>query len=238
MSVGKDFYELIDKINYKFRDTSYIENALTHASYSNERKGKGTVYPSNERLEFLGDAVLQIVISEYLYERFSTKNEGTLTKIRQKLVCEKTLSKIASSIDLGVYLNVGWGEELTDCRNNPKILADSLEALIGAIYLDSDKFSVPESKDVILSLFIDQIDKSEEIHKNDYKTRLQQLVEKDGSALLEYVVIDQYGPEHKKTFKVEARVNNNPVGVGVASTKKGAEMQAAKIALGLFGINL
>ena len=238
MSVGKDFYELIEKINYRFRDSSYLENALTHSSYSNERKGKGTYYPSNERLEFLGDAVLQILISEHLYERFNTKSEGTLTQMRQKLVCEKTLSQIADKIGLGLYLNVGWGEELTDCRNNPKILADSLEALIGAIYLDSDKFSTAESKKAILNLFCEHIEKCANMQKDDYKTRLQQLIEKDGSAQLEYVVVDQYGPEHKKTFKVEARVNNNPVGSGIASTKKEAEMQAAKVALGLFGINV
>ena len=104
MSVGKDFYELIEKINYRFRDSSYLENALTHSSYSNERKGKGTYYPSNERLEFLGDAVLQILISEHLYERFNTKSEGTLTQMRQKLVCEKTLSQIVH-IFINIYMN-------------------------------------------------------------------------------------------------------------------------------------
>ena len=139
MAIGKDLFLLYDVIGYKFRDVAYLENALTHSSFANERKSKGISYPSNERLEFLGDAVLQITISEYLYKQFKKYSEGTLTKIRQYLVCEKTLAAVAREIDLGQYLHVGRGEELTDCRNRPKVLADTLEALVGAIYLDQEK---------------------------------------------------------------------------------------------------
>ncbi len=238
MAIGKDFSELMNKIGYSFTDSSYLQNALTHASYANELRIKGGTYPSNERLEFLGDAVLQILISEYLYENFKTKSEGTLTKMRQYLVCEKTLSQVADGLNLGDYLNVGRGEEISDCRRRPKVLADALEALIGAIYLDSNKFASVNAKRVVLNIFSSEIDRCQSMQKNDYKTMLQQLIEKDGSAVLEYVVIDENGPEHNKVFKVEARVNNNPVGSGEATTKKDAEMQAAKMALLLFGVSV
>ncbi len=238
MAIGKDLFLLYDVIDYNFNDVSYLENALTHASFANERKAKGIVYPSNERLEFLGDAVLQITVSEYLYKHFKKYSEGTLTKIRQYLVCEKTLASIARKINLGAYINLGRGEEVTDCRNRPKLLADTFEALIGAIYLDSESFSLKNAKEAVLNLFKDEIEKSEKMQVGDYKTMLQQLVEKDGASVLEYSVLSEEGPEHKKIFTVQARVNNNVVGEGSAHTKKAAEMLAAKLALRLFGINI
>ncbi len=238
MSIGKNIFELSKAIDYSFRDASYLQNALTHSSYANEQRARGISYPSNERLEFLGDAVLELLISEHLYETFSGKSEGTLTKMRQHLVCEKTLSRIALSINLGDYLNVGRGEELTDCRRRPKVLADALEALIAAIYLDSDNFATDGAKNVVLSLFTDEINKCKMTNNSDYKTTLQQLVEKDGSATLEYLVVAENGPEHDKTFTVEVRVNNNVVGKGTAGTKKDAEQQAARIALALFGVTV
>lgn len=238
MAIGKDLILLYDVIGYSFRDITYLENALTHASFANERKAKGIVYPSNERLEFLGDAVLQITVSEYLYKHFKKHSEGALTKIRQYLVCEKTLATIASEIRLGEYINLGRGEESSDCRNRPKLLADTLEALIAAIYLDSESFAVPGSKEAVLALFKGEIEKAEQMQGGDYKTMLQQLVEKEGSSILEYCVISEEGPEHKKIFTVEARVNNNVVGLGKSGTKKDAEMLAARDALRLFGINV
>ncbi len=238
MSIGKSIFELSKAIDYSFRDISYLENALTHSSYANEQRVRGINYPSNERLEFLGDAVLQLLISEHLYEALAGKSEGVLTKMRQYLVCEKTLSRIARSINLGNYLNVGHGEELTDCRRRPKVLADALEALIAAIYLDSDNFGISGAREVVLSLFAHEIDKCEMTNNGDYKTTLQQLVEKDGSATLEYTVVAEDGPEHDKTFTVEVKVNNNVVGKGTATTKKDAEQQAARIALALFGVTV
>ena len=237
MSIGREITELYGIINYTFRDISYLENALTHSSYAYEKRGKG-VYPSNERLEFLGDAVLEIVISEYLYENFKNKTEGTLTKMRQYLVCEKTLSKIARRIKLGDFLNVGRGEETTDCRNRPKVLADALEALIAAMYLDSSGFKLEGAKTAILDFFHDEIANCPDMQKSDFKTLLQQLVEKEGSSILEYRVENECGPEHDKIFTVVVLVNNNVVGEGTASTKKEAEQRAAKAALALFGINL
>lgn len=238
MSVGKEFFELIDVIGYKFRNIEYLENALTHSSYANERRSKGMSYPSNERLEFLGDSVLELLISEYLYENYSAYAEGALTKIRQQLVCERSLATIAQGINLGDYLNVGRGEELTDCRKRPKVLADALEALVAAIYLDSDKFNAPFAKEVILSLFDMALSQVPEMLKGDYKTMLQQLVEKDGASILEYRVASEDGPEHRKTFTVEAIINNNKVGKGTANNKKEAEMLAAREALLLFGVTV
>lgn len=235
MAIGKEFFSLESVIDYKFSDVKYLETALTHSSYSNEKKSQGMKFPSNERLEFLGDSVLEIVISEFLFERYKKRSEGVLTKMRQYLVCEKTLAKVASSINLGEYINLGNGEELSECRKRPKILADALEALFGAVYIDSER-SIETSKKVILLIFRDEIEKCSEMQRGDYKTMLQELVEKDGASVLEYRVVEESGPEHNKTFKVEVLINNNVVGTGVSNSKKDAQMQAAKLALSLFGV--
>ena len=235
MALGKEALELASKIGYTFTDLTYLEVALTHSSYTNEMRKRGIKATSNERLEFLGDAVLEIVISEYLYSNFSKYREGALTKMRQQLVCEKTLARIATSLDLGAYINLGNGEESADLRRRPKILADALEALIAAVYLDSTAKGSDSYKSVILALFLDEIDAAAN-QRTDYKTMLQQLAEQEGSAILEYKIVSEDGPEHDKLFTVEAIVNNNVVGRGSAQTKKDAEMQAAKMALQLFGV--
>ena len=235
MALGKDALELQNKIGYSFKDLSYLDAALTHSSYSNELRARGMRADSNERLEFLGDAVLQLVISEYLYSNYSKHREGSLTKMRQQLVCEKTLARIAESIDLGSYLNIGYGEETGEGRKRPKILADAMEAVIAAVYLDSREQGEELYKDVVLSLFSDAIKRSEN-HRSDYKSLLQQLAEQDGAALLEYRVLYEDGPDHDKRFTIAAYINNNEVGRGFAKTKKLAEMQAAKMALKLFGV--
>ncbi len=235
MALGKEALDLTKKIGYTFTDLTYLETALTHSSYTNEMRKRGIKASSNERLEFLGDAVLEIVISEYLYSNFSKYREGALTKMRQQLVCEKTLARIAAGLDLGAYLNLGNGEESADLRRRPKILADALEALIAALYLDSAARGDDSYKSVILSLFLEEINSAAN-QRTDYKTMLQQLAEQEGSAFLEYKVVSEDGPEHDKLFTVEAIVNNNVVGRGSAQTKKDAEMQAAKMALQLFGV--
>ena len=235
MAIGKNFSSLSQSLGYTFSDDQILENALTHSSYSNEYKNKGLALPSNERLEFLGDAVLEIVISEYLYNNFKSFSEGKLTRMRQKLVCEKTLAEIAFEIKLGEYIHLGKGEEI-DCRTRPKVLADTLEAVIGAIYIDSGSNTLDRYKEIIISLFLPHINKVLQSSSADYKTLLQQFVEKDGSSNLEYVVTEEKGPEHDKKFYVDAKVNNNVVGRGVASNKKDAEKQAAKHALELFGL--
>lgn len=235
MAIGKDIIELQAVLGYLFTDISFLELALTHSSYTNEQRARGINTSSNERLEFLGDAVLELVISEYLYSNFKKYREGALTKMRQSLVCEKTLSKIAAEISLGEYLNLGNGEENSDCRSRPKILADALEAVFGAIYLDAGERGVERCRGVILSLYSEELFGLSSSHNTDYKTRLQQLTEQDGTALLEYRIMGQVGPEHDKIFTVAAFVNNNEVGRGSASSKKDAEMLAAKEALALFG---
>ena len=235
MALGKEALELAERVGYSFADLTYLETALTHSSYTNEMRKRGIKADSNERLEFLGDAVLEIVISEYLYSNFSKYREGALTKMRQRLVCEKTLARIAERLELGSYLNLGNGEESGELRRRPKVLADAFEALIGAIYLDSMAKGEEAYKNVILALFIEEIEAAEN-QRTDYKTMLQQLAEQEGSSLLEYRVVSEEGPEHNKLFSVEALINNNVVGRGSSQTKKDAEMQAAKQALQLFGV--
>ena len=235
MSIGKEIISLQSAIGYEFADIAYLENALTHSSYSNEQKSRGILLESNERLEFLGDAVLQSVISKYLYKNYQKYTEGTLTKMRQHLVCEKTLSKIAAELHLGDYLNLGKGEETNGCRQRPKVLADALEAVFAAVYLDSAHDPSIHER-VLLALFSEVLSSLDDSFEVDYKTMLQQLVEKDGAAELVYQIISEDGPEHNKRFTVVALINNNEVGRGEANNKKDAEMQAAKIALKLFGI--
>ncbi|MBO5010097.1 MAG: ribonuclease III [Clostridia bacterium] len=237
MAIGKEIVELQKKLGYTFRDISYLELALTHTSYTNEQRSRGINVSSNERLEFLGDAVLELCVSEYLYSEFKKHREGALTKMRQNLVCEKTLAKIAAELNLGDYINVGHGEELTDCRKRPKLLADAMEAIIGAVYLDCGRAG-DTWREVIISLYKDEFNLIGSVQNTDCKTRLQQLVEQDGSSVLEYRIIKTTGPEHKKSFTVAAFINNNEVGRGEAGSKKDAEMQAAAAALSLFGVNI
>ncbi len=237
MAIGKELAELEARIGYRFKDISYLEIALTHSSYSNEQKSRGLNFSSNERLEFLGDSVLELVISEYLYASFKNRSEGQLTKMRQSLVCEKTLSKIAAEINLGSYLNLGRGEEITDCRKRPKVLADAFEAVLAAVYLDSGR-DYEAYSGVIVSLFEDELLRSGDMQRGDFKTMLQELVEKDGTSILEYTVTDESGPEHDKIFTVSAKINNNIVGTGVSKSKKDAEMKAAEQALRLFGVSI
>ena len=237
MAIGKDFTELLNRIGYHFSDISYLETALTHVSYSNELRARGVEYKSNERLEFLGDAVLQIVISDVLYHNFDKCNEGTLTKMRQYLVCQKTLAKIAERFSLGDYINIASAEEGSGLRRRPRILANTAEALVAAIYLDA----LASSRDYtapVLSLFGDEIKNAASVQWGDYKSLLQMLVEKSGDDILEYVTEETDGPEHDKVFTVVAKINSNEVGKGTAKRLKDAQMGAAKEALSLFGINL
>lgn len=236
MAIGKELYRLEEELGYSFSDVSLLEKALTHSSYTNEQRTRGINVESNERLEFLGDAVLEIVVSEYLFENYRTYREGALTKLRQKLVCEKTLSKIAAEMDLGQYINIGNGEEAGGGRSRPKILADCLEAVFAAMFLDSRQEKSDRYVKSIIALIKSDIEATVRSQSTDFKTMLQQLIEKEGSSVLEYVVTNESGPEHNKIFTVVASVNNNVVGRGTAKSKKDAEMLAARAALELFGI--
>ena len=235
MGIGKDLLELMKTIEYTFSDASHLEIALTHTSYSNEMKKKGFRAQSNEAYEFMGDAVLELIISEELFNG-TPKNEGIMTKQRQSLVCEGTLARIAKSISLGDYLNIGTSEENTDLRNRDKILADSLEALICAIYFDSrDSYGLSVCREVVKRLYKDEIKRVSNSASSDYKSMLQQFVEQNSGSVLVYEYEDS-GPEHEKKFTAVAFINNNPVGRGEGKTKRTAETAAAKSALKLFGI--
>ena len=236
MGIGHEFIALMDVLGYRFHDITYLEAALTHSSYANEMKARGIRVPCNEELEFLGDAVLELVISEELYARYSKNGEGALTRMRQSLVCENTLHKVARKINLGIYLNVGTGEEQSDIRQRPKVLADAMEAVIAAIYLDDRNYASSSLyQSVILALFDKYIRDVDKVSAPDYKTALQQFVEKNSGSQLCYSYTED-GPEHMKTFTATAYINNNKVGVGKGKTKRQAEMNAAEAALKLFGI--
>lgn len=222
-------------IGYTFQNKELLTTALTHSSKSNELKNKGIVIECNERLEFLGDSVLSIVVSQYIYTRYKSEQEGALTKIRSSVVCERALAKYAERIHLGDYLHLGHGEEKNGGRHLPSITSDAFEALIAAMFLDCGQ-SAEKARGFILPFVIDEID---EIKKRssfvDHKTALQQIVQQVEGERLQYVLVGESGPDHNKTFEVEARLNSNVIGRGKGSTKREAEQNAAKEALVLFG---
>ncbi len=227
--------ELEEKIGYVFQNRNLLTEALTHSSYHNEMKSKGSRAPYNERLEFLGDSVLSIIVSSYLFEHFRSKQEGDLTKIRAAVVCEKALAKYAAEIGLGSYMNLGHGEVMNNGRERPSITADAFEALLAAIYLDSGETF--ETVTAFLLPFIrKEIGAVTEVGAFvDYKTALQQIVQQVGGEILEYVLVEAKGPDHNKQFSVEARLNSNVIGRGAGKTKREAEQNAAREALVLFG---
>ena len=227
--------ELEAAIGYTFRDKQILTEALTHSSYSNEKRSKGVKLPCNERLEFLGDSVLSILVSSYLFESYRDIQEGELTKIRAAVVCEKALSRFAAKIQLGQYMHMGHGESMNNGRNRPSILADAFEALLAAMYLDSgENFEAP--RDFLMPYIKEEL---QAIRSNsvfvDYKTTLQQIVQQVEGERLEYVLVGETGPDHAKVFTVEARLNSNVIGKGSARSKREAEQNAAKEALVLFG---
>jgi ribonuclease III len=220
--------ELEEKIGYKFRNKNLIRQALTHSSYANERKLPGG---SNERLEFLGDSVLSIVVSDFLYKNLNVA-EGELTKMRASLVCEKSLHIFAKQINLGDYLHLGKGEENTGGRERPSILADAFEAVIAAIYLDGGMEAASKH---ILHFMPEDIHHFVKPAFSDFKTVLQEIVQKNPEEKVEYVLIGEEGPDHNKRFVVEVCLNSQVIGKGSGRSKKEAEQLAAKEALELMG---
>lgn len=217
-------------IGYKFKDKSLLQTALTHSSYANEMNGK---VDYNERLEFLGDSVLGMITAEFLFENHPEMPEGKLTKTRAAMVCEKSLHRFAQSIKLGEFMYLGKGEINTGGRERPSILADAFESLIAAIYLDA---GFEEAKKFVLG-FISTAD-IEETVITDYKTALQEIVQKNPGEYLEYFMVGESGPDHCKTFIVEVHLNNNVIGTGEGRSKKQAEQMAAKATLSLMGIKV
>lgn len=218
---------LQDRIGYRFRDPSLLERALTHSSYANECKQKTEC---NERMEFLGDAVLSIIVADHIFHKFHLA-EGDLTKIRASLVCEKSLYEFARKIDLGSELLLGHGEEQTGGRERPSVVSDAFEALIAAIYLDG---GLEKAAQFVLP-FVEEDLGHEEAPFVDYKTRLQEIIQKNPEERVEYVLVSAQGPDHDKKFVVEVHLNSNVIGHGVSRSKKGAEQAAAQEALSLMG---
>ena len=211
-------------IDYDFKQDGLLLQALTHSSYANEKRMKK--HSDNERLEFLGDAVLEIITSEYLYHHFPDLPEGELTKMRASLVCEQTLAYCTKEMRLGEYLLLGKGEEHTGGRQRSSILSDALEAVIGAIYLDGGFAS---AKEFVLKYILTDI-----AHKQlfyDSKTILQEVVQGQNMGAMEYGLIAESGPDHAKLFTVELSIGGKPVSTGSGHTKKAAEQEAAYLAL-------
>ena len=231
MANAKDIFALEATRGYIFKNKDLLQNALTHSTYANESKVK---VASNERLEFLGDAVLQIYISDHLYHTYPDCAEGELTKMRQFLVCEKTLAEAAQGISLGSYMRFGKGEG-KDGPSKPSVLADAFEALLAAVYLDSQKDST--ARDLLIRLLSDKIKQAAFAHM-DYKTRLQQFVQQAGNEQLSYVTVSESGPPHARIFTVEAKIDSNTMGCGTGHTKREAEQNAAREALRWFKANL
>jgi ribonuclease-3 len=221
MNIGKNTLELQQILKVNFYDLKLLQKAITHSSYANERK-----IEFNERLEFLGDSVLQLVISEYLFSNNENETEGYLTKIRSLIVCENSLFEIAKGWNIGKYIYMSKGEELTGGRTRVSILADDVEAIIAAIYLDR---GYEVARGFILKNFKETIDKA---LKNqiiiDYKTKLQEILQKQGEVSIIYNLLKFEGPPHRREFFVEVVINGLASGKGVGFSKKEAEQNAAK----------
>ena len=211
-------------LGHQFTDIRLLVTAVTHSSFANEQR-RETEY--NERLEFLGDSVLSIVVSEYLFTSPKHLPEGDLTRVRAALVCETSCYEFAKQIGLGQYLRLGRGEENSGGRTRVSLLADAFEAVLGALYLDGGLETVRR--------FLLPLVKSEQAVPEDYKTRLQEIIQQNPEERLRYVVTSESGPDHNKRFVVEVHLNSNVIGTGEGHSKKAAEQQAAREALRLFG---
>lgn len=222
--------KLLEKaIGYEFKNIALLKTAVTHSSYANEAK-RHVQY--NERLEFLGDSVLSLIVSDYLFTHDSNLAEGELTKIRASLVCEKSLSEFAMKINLGDFLILGKGEHQTGGNKRPSILADAFEAVIAAIYLDG---GMENAKKFVLRFVEPALVSHKPKAFRDYKTELQEIVQQNPEEKLDYVLVSESGPDHNKHFTVEVHLNSNIIGRGSGRTKKEAEQQSAREALELMG---
>ncbi len=223
---------LQEKLNYSFKNEKLLINALTHSSFANESRDG---ISSNERLEFLGDSVLSIIVSEYIYKQFPNLPEGELTKIRASLVCEKSLCLFSKEFDLGKYLRLGKGEEKGGGRERASILADAFEAVLAAIYLDG---GFENAKRHVMRFIKNELKHTGDEVFKDYKTALQEIIQKNPEESVMYILTGESGPDHDKVFEVEVRLNSNTIGKGVGKNKKQAEQSAAKEALHLMGADI
>ena len=229
-----NLHELEVKLGYTFTKIEYLKTALTHSSYSNELKLRGIVAESNERLEFLGDSVLSIIAANYLFNKYPDYPEGELTRRRAVIVCRDALSSYAKYFELGSFLFLGNGEEKNNARERKSLLENTFEALVGSMYLDGAEIEFIAN--LVYPFFEKELINWEQGKAvQDYKSELQQMIQQSGVDSLTYVVVATSGPDHAKTFQVEARMNSNIIGRGKGSTKREAEQNAAKEALALFG---
>ncbi len=217
-----------DKISYTFKNKELLLRAITHSSYANEHKVK-----SYERLEFLGDAILDFVVGEYLFEKFPDLPEGQLTKMRASLVCEKMLFQVSRQLEIGRYMRLSHGEQRTGGAERPSILADMFESVIAAIYLDSKSMDV--TKKFILKHMEPVVKSASKNNFKDYKTALQEIIQQNPEEKLSYNLVSSTGPDHNKHFVFEVMLNSNVIGKGGGRSKKEAEQQAARVALELMG---
>ena len=212
-------------IGYQFKNISLLQNALAHSSYANERWHNSLM--SNERLEFLGDSILGMLVADHLYRTFPDRPEGELTRMRADMVCEKTLANVANGLGLGQHLLLGKGEEQGGGRNRNSILADAVESVIAACYLDGGMDAAVQfvRKFILVNVPVTKM------HNVDYKTALQELVQQKKHQVITYTLVGESGPDHDKHFSVELTLNGNVVGVGNGSSKKRAEQDAARVAM-------
>ena len=218
--------DLEKKIGYTFHDRRLLETALTHSSYANEKHSGAC--ESYERLEFLGDSILGFTTAELLYDYRPALPEGSMTRLRAELVCESSLHKVALALDLGRYMRLGKGEERSGGRDRPSILADMVEAIIAAMYLDA---GLEQAKSFILCQVLKNAEISEDHRSRDYKTALQELVQRKADQHIAYALIGESGPDHNKRFTFRVSINGVSVGEGTGRTKKEAEQMAARQAL-------
>ena len=212
-------------IGYHFKNITLLQNALTHSSYANERWHDGLM--SNERLEFLGDSILGMVVADHLYRNFPQRPEGELTKMRADMVCETSLAQVAKKINLGEHLLLGHGEEQGGGRERLSILADATESVIAACYIDGGM----DAAKAFIETFILCNVPTGRLHNKDHKTALQELVQQKKNQTLTYTLVGERGPDHDKEFSVEVCLNGRPIGTGIGSSKKRAEKDAARVAL-------
>ena len=215
-----------ERIGFTFSDISLLKQAFTHSSYVNEHRRKP--YEDNERLEFLGDAVLELTVSQFLYKNFRTMSEGELTKLRAAIVCEPSLVKFATELSFGPLILLGKGEEMTGGRERPALLADVFEAFIGALYLDQGLDAVIK---FLQQWLYPKIHDGAFSHVMDYKSQLQELVQRDAAGVIEYRIHQEKGPAHNKEFVSNVSLNGEILGTGVGRSKKEAEQKAAQEAL-------
>ena len=215
---------LEETIGYTFKDKNLLKLALTHSSYANEHGGE---LKSNERLEFLGDSILSVIVSEHIYNAMPTNMEGDLTRVRASLVCERALAEYAEEINLGSYILLSHGEEMTNGRDRPSITSDAYEALIAAIFIDG---GMDAAVRFVLPRVVSALSIQKQVN-DDPKTRLQELVQRKKGSKIEYILAKESGPDHDKVFETELYINGKLMGNGIAGSKKESEQIAAAAAL-------